>query len=88
MGGSEQQLLTSLPLDPRACPKLWFRVRETLLFGSGAMGEPWEALGQIWEGLGNLCDSPWAGESPGRPGRSPSGSSTWRTASRLCAAAR
>ena len=45
-GGSEQQLLTPLPLDPLdpvdqldqldpvLCPKVWFRVRETILFES------------------------------------------------------
>ena len=40
-GGSERQFPTSLPadhrdpldpVDPGACPKLWFRVHETLLY--------------------------------------------------------
>ena len=48
------------PLDPALCPKVWFCVRETILFPPeaspgpglarpGPEGRPWEDLGELWE---------------------------------------
>ena len=51
---SRPRFLTTLPLI--SANLLAETPPETPPGGSGAMGEPWEALGRIWEGLGSLWD--------------------------------
>ena len=68
-GGSEQQLVTPFPVESSgsggsgACPKVWFRVRETTLLKEKSLlayakqhffkRELWEVPGEFWEGLGS-----------------------------------